>query len=108
MFWHGFGQFSRTWETTPDGREGFQNVFLRRRFTVYLLDQPRRGGAGRSTVAGTIAAAPDEQRWFNQFRLGIWPNFFPGVQFSLRQPEVLLTSTSRSMVPTPAPSMAKS
>ena len=24
VMWHGFGQFSKTWETTPDGREGFQ------------------------------------------------------------------------------------
>ncbi len=46
--WHGFGQFSKTWETTPDGREGFQNIFPRRRHSVYILDQPRRGRAGRS------------------------------------------------------------
>ncbi|MBI4891752.1 MAG: alpha/beta hydrolase, partial [Acidobacteria bacterium] len=38
VFLHGFGQFSKTWETTPDGREGFQNIFLRRSFPVYLLD----------------------------------------------------------------------
>ena len=43
VFWHGHGEFTKTWETTPDGREGFQNIFLRRRFPVYLLDQPRRG-----------------------------------------------------------------
>lgn len=29
---HGAGQSSRTWESTPDGREGFQNIFLRRGF----------------------------------------------------------------------------
>jgi hypothetical protein len=28
VLWHGFGQFSKTWETTPDGRDGFQNIFL--------------------------------------------------------------------------------
>src|SRR5579872_4107169 len=50
VFWHGVGQFSKTWETTPDGREGYQNIFLRRGFGVYLLDQPRRGNAGRSTA----------------------------------------------------------
>ena len=27
VFAHGVGQFSKTWETTPDGREGFQNIF---------------------------------------------------------------------------------
>lgn len=31
VFWHGHGQSAKTWETTPDGREGFQNIFLRRR-----------------------------------------------------------------------------
>lgn len=88
VFLHGFGQFSKTWETTPDGREGFQNIFLRRRFPVYLVDQPRRGNAGRSTVSATINAVPDEQGWFGAFRLGIWPEYFPGVQFS-KNPEAL-------------------
>jgi hypothetical protein len=88
VMWHGIGQFSKTWETTPDGREGFQNIFLRRRFAVYLIDQPRRGRAGRSTLAGTVTPKPDEQDWFGTFRLGIWPDFFPGVQFS-RDPEAL-------------------
>lgn len=32
VMWHGFGQTAKTWETTPDGREGFQTLFLRRRF----------------------------------------------------------------------------
>jgi hypothetical protein len=82
VMWHGFGQFSKTWETTPDGREGFQNIFLRRRFPVYLIDQPRRGDAGRSTVAANIEPTPDEQQWFDTFRIGIWPNYFDGVQFA--------------------------
>jgi hypothetical protein len=38
VFLHGIYQFSKTWETTPDGREGFQGIFLRRRFGVYLVD----------------------------------------------------------------------
>ncbi|HJT62353.1 MAG TPA: alpha/beta fold hydrolase [Burkholderiales bacterium] len=101
VFWHGFGQFSKTWETTPDGREGFQNIFLRRGFGVYLIDQPRRGDAGRSTVPGTIAATPDDQTWFNIFRVGIWPNHFPGVQFS-RDPEAL-NQYFRSMTPDTGP-----
>jgi hypothetical protein len=88
VMWHGIGQFSKTWETTPDGREGYQTIFLRRGFGVYLLTQPRRGNAGRSTQAATIQPVPDEQGWFGTFRLGIWPDFFPGVQFS-RDPEAL-------------------
>lgn len=80
VMWHGAGQFSKTWETTADGREGFQTMFLRRRFGVYLIDQPRRGDAGRSMVEATLKPTPDEQLWFNQFRIGLWPNYFDGVQ----------------------------
>jgi pimeloyl-ACP methyl ester carboxylesterase len=88
IMWHGFGQFSKTWETTPDGREGFQNIFLRRRYPVYLIDQPRRGNAGRSMAEAVITPVPDEQFWFNVFRIGVWPEYFPGVQFS-KDPEAL-------------------
>lgn len=88
VFWHGIGQFSKTWETTPDGREGFQNIFLRRNFSTYVLDQPRRGNAGRSTVEATIRPVPDEMEWFSTFRLGVWPDFFEGIQFD-KSPETL-------------------
>lgn len=97
VMWHGIGQFSKTWETTPDGREGYQNIFLRRNFPVYIIDQPRRGNAGRSTVAATINPTPDEQQWFDVFRIGIWPNYFEGVQFS--QDSNTLDQYFRSMVP---------
>jgi len=101
VLWHGAGQFSKTWETTPDGREGFQNILLRRGVAVYVIDQPRRGRAGRSTLPMTIMPTPDEQTWFNTFRLGIWPDFFPGVQFS-RDPEAL-NQYFRQMTPNTGP-----
>jgi len=101
VFLHGVFQFSKTWETTPDGREGFQNIFLRRRFGVYLVDQPRRGDAGRSTVPEQITPTTDDQRWFDAFRVGIWPNYFPGVQFS-KDPEAL-NQYFRQMTPNPGP-----
>jgi hypothetical protein len=93
VMWHGGGQFSKTWETTPDGREGYQNIFLRRGFATYIIDQPHRGRAGRATTNGTIDAVPGpgatgEQGIFIRFRIGIWPNYFPGVQFS-QDPEAL-------------------
>lgn len=97
IFWHGIGQFSKTWETTPDGREGFQNIFLRRGFSVYVMNQPRRGNAGRSTVEATIPVTLDEQSWFNTFRIGKWPDYFPGVQFA-KDPETL-NQYFRSMTP---------
>lgn len=101
VFLHGTGQFSKTWETTPDGREGFQNIFLRRRFPVYLVDQPRRGNAGRGTVSATVPATVDEQTWFDTFRVGIWPDYFPGVQFS-KDPEAL-NQYFRQMTPNVGP-----
>ncbi|EJT05266.1 alpha/beta fold hydrolase [Rhizobium sp. CCGE 510] len=101
VMWHGAGQFSKTWETTADGREGFQNIFLRRGFSTYLVDQPRRGGAGRSMAETPVKPTPDEQLWFNQFRVGLWPNYFDGVQFS-RQPEAL-NQYFRAMTPNTGP-----
>lgn len=101
VFLHGAGQFSKTWETTPDDREGFQTIFLRRNFPVYVVDQPRRGNAGRSTVALATPAGPDDQIWFDMFRFGVWPKFFDGVQFS-RDPEAL-NQFFRSMTPNTGP-----
>lgn len=98
---HGGGQFSRTWESTPDGREGYRNIFLRRGFPVYLIDQPRRGNAGRSTLPVTITPTPDEQRMFDHFRLGVWPNYYPDVQFP-RDPESL-NQYFRQMTPDTGP-----
>lgn len=65
------------------------------------MDQPRRGNAGRSTVEGTVSPIPDEQDWFSTFRLGIWPDYFPGVQFS-KDPETL-NQYFRSMTPNIGP-----
>lgn len=85
---HGAFQSGRSWETTSDGREGFQTLFLRRRFPIYVVDQPRRGRAGNSTVASTLAPAPNDQLFFDQFRFGKWPNYFDNVQLD-RKPETL-------------------
>ena len=101
VMWHGAGQFSKTWETTPDGREGFQNIFLRRGHSTYLIDQPRRGRAGRTMVETAIKPTADEQFWFGQFRVGIWPNYFDGVQFA-RDPETL-NQYFRAMTPNTGP-----
>lgn len=76
VFLHGYGQSAKTWETTPDGRDGFQNIFLEKGYKTYLVDEPRRGRAGRSTVATTISARPDDQLWFNNFRIGQWPGYY--------------------------------
>ncbi len=98
---HGAFQSARSWETTSDGREGFQTIFLRRGFPVYLVDQPRRGRAGNSTVATTIEPVPNDQLFFDQFRIGKWPNYFDNVQFD-RKPETL-NQFFRSVTPNAGP-----
>jgi pimeloyl-ACP methyl ester carboxylesterase len=97
VFLHGFGQSRRSWQTTADGREGFSDIFLRKGYGVYLVDQPGRGEAGQVTGAGQIAATPDDQTWFTQFRIGLWPDFYEGVSFP--QDEESLDQFFRMMVP---------
>ena len=88
VFLHGAGQSAKTWETTPDGREGFQTIFLAKGYPVYLVDQPRRGRAGNSTIPANLTAAPYDQAWFDIFRVGMYPDYFENVSFS-KDPEAL-------------------
>lgn len=101
VFLHGAGQSKKTWETTADGREGFQNIFLRKGYGVYLLDQPRRGAAGKSMVEASISPVADEQFWFTQFRIGNYPEYFPGVQFP--KDTTALEQFYRQMTPNTGP-----
>ncbi len=98
---HGAYQSGRSWETTSDGREGFQTIFLRRGYPVYLVDQPRRGRAGNSTVEAKVEPTPFDQLFFDQFRIGKWPNYFDNVQFD-RKPETL-DQFFRSVTPNTGP-----
>ncbi|WP_276165436.1 alpha/beta hydrolase [Zobellia alginiliquefaciens] len=88
VFWHGYGQSMRTWQSTPDGREGFQSIFLRKGFPVYLLDQPRRGLAGKSLEPRNLEARTEDQLWFGIFRMGEGTEFYNNIQFS-KEPEAL-------------------
>jgi pimeloyl-ACP methyl ester carboxylesterase len=68
---------------------------------LIVFDQPRRGNAGRSTEAVTLEPVFDEEEWFNRFRVGIYPDYFEGVQFS-RDREAL-NQYFRQMTPTIGP-----
>lgn len=86
IFLHGGGMTKRCWSTTPDGRDGFQNIFLRRGYGVYLVDQPRigeSGGTADTTATQPVRIGPmyNSRVKFTLFRLGEWPNLYPGVQF---------------------------
>lgn len=80
IFLHGAGQSGKTWETTSDGRDGFQNIFLERGYKTFIVDQPRRGKAGLSTIEGNYKPVLADQMWFNIGRIGEYPKIFEGVQ----------------------------
>lgn len=74
VFLHGYGQSRMGWMTTPDGREGWSDMFLKYGHSVFLIDEPRRGEAGGTSVAGEISTKTLDQRWYTQFRIGRWEN----------------------------------
>jgi len=56
---------------------------------------------GNSTVATTIEPTPYDQLFFDQFRIGKWPEYFSNVQFS-RDPAAL-DQFFRSVTPNTGP-----
>ena len=101
VFLHGYGQSRMGWMTTPDGREGWSDMFLRMGHSVWLVDQPRRGEAGQTSVAGTISTEPSDQTWYTQFRIGTYLDgaftYNEGSQFP--QGEEVLNQFFRQMTP---------
>lgn len=97
LLWHGAFQSGKSWETTADGREGFQTLMLRHHFPVYIIDQPRRGRAGNSAVAAEVSPMAFDQLYFDLFRIGQWPAYFDGVQFDAS--EETLDEFMRSVTP---------
>jgi pimeloyl-ACP methyl ester carboxylesterase len=97
IFVHGGSGTGRVWETTPDGREGFQTLMLRRGFPVYIVDFPRRGRAsfpsfngqfgalaGTPVVANRTGQAGVQYAW-SRWRLGPkYPEVFPVQQFPMK------------------------
>jgi len=94
---HGGGGTGRVWETTPDGREGYQTLFLRRGFAVYIVDFPRRGRAGFPSYNGSFGEVdgttivPNRtnragvQYAWSRWRLGPkYPEVFPVQQFPMK------------------------
>ncbi len=65
---HGSGHTGATYETTPDGREGWATYFARKGFPVYVVDHSGRGRSGfdptpinRARAEANAAALPDIQ-----------------------------------------------
>ena len=94
---HGSNHTGMTYETTPDGREGWATWFVRQGHPVYVVDHSGRGrsgfnptpvnavrdgGADPKTLP-TFFLGPIDRAWWN-FRFGPdYPKPFPGLQFPL-------------------------
>jgi pimeloyl-ACP methyl ester carboxylesterase len=58
LLWHGGGLTGVTWETTPDGRPGWQMFFLRQGHDVYVSDAVERGRSGWARFPEVFAGEP--------------------------------------------------
>jgi hypothetical protein len=76
LMWHGGGLTGVTYETTPDGREGWLNYFLRKGFSVYNSDAVERGRAGWAQYPDIFKGEPvfltTANPW-ERFRIGDGP-----------------------------------
>ena len=81
LFIHGYGGSGLCWEMTPDGREGFSTLMLRRHYPAFVMDLPGRGRAGKTSATTTLTPKADEMLWFDIWRLGEYPNYHSDVQF---------------------------
>ena len=61
---HGCCLTGKTWETTPDGRMGWDEYFVRRGHPTYVVDQAWRGRSAGS-IAGINRSAPAAPRSTN-------------------------------------------
>jgi len=95
---HGGCLTGASWETTPDGRPGWLDRFLRAGFAVHVVDGVERGRAGWCALPGIWPEAPvarsAEQIW-DFYRLGPPDGFaarrgYPGQRFPLAALDTLI------------------
>lgn len=81
LMWHSASAVA--WQRRWDGGEGFQSIFLRRGYPVYIWDGPRVGRANWGCVETTYTPnARADQQNFVAWRFGLtYPNWFDDVQF---------------------------
>jgi pimeloyl-ACP methyl ester carboxylesterase len=94
LMWHGGGLTGVTYETTPDGREGWLHYFIKQGWDVYNSDAVERGRSGWAMYPDIFKGEPvflNIANPFERFRIGQGPNSYdkdpakrrtlPGVQF---------------------------
>ncbi len=120
---HGATLTGKSWETTPDGRMGWDEYFVRKGHPVYVPDQVGRGRSGfNQAVFNNVragASPPASQPvWLRFSDEGAWPNFrfgsTPGQPYSDSQFPVTavdelakqgVPDVTRGGVPAPNPTL---
>lgn len=101
---HGGAGTGACWESTPDGREGFQTIFLRRGYPVYVVDAPRGGRSGMPSFNGKFGqlddarqivpartARPGQEHAWSRWRMGPqYPDVFASQAFPMTAVEPFL------------------
>jgi pimeloyl-ACP methyl ester carboxylesterase len=106
---HGATLTGKSWETTPDGRMGWDEYFVRKGHPVYVPDQVGRGRSGFNQAvfndvrAGTVPSA-GQAAWLRFSDEVVWPNFRfgskPGAPYADSQfPVAAVDELSKQAVP---------
>lgn len=120
VFTHGCCLSSASWQTTPDGRPGWDSYFVRKGYPVYLTDQSGRGRSGFDATPFNLVQMgqldPTEQpsifhashqRGWDAFRFGPALNeVFPGLRFPIEYVDELykqMIPDLNSGLPSPNP-----
>jgi len=119
---HGCCLTGKSWETTPDGRMGWDELFVRRGYPTYVVDQISRGRSAATTSAivkvkkgeapadslPQVFSAARESAW-ELFRFGPeYPITFPNMNFPLEAQEEFwkqLVPDWFNTLPTPNPTV---
>jgi pimeloyl-ACP methyl ester carboxylesterase len=119
---HGCCLTGKTWETTPDGRMGWQQYFVRKGYATYTIDQAGRGrsatdvsginavhlGKAAADTLPAVFAAGHEAAW-TIFRFGPkYPEAYKDSQFPVQSQAVLwqqMVPDWLTAMPTPNPTV---
>lgn len=106
---HGATLTGKSWETTPDGRMGWDEYFVRKGHPVYVPDQVGRGRSGFNPavfndVRAGSAPPATQPAWLRFSDEVVWPNFRfgskPGAPFPDSQfPAFAVDELSKQGVP---------
>jgi len=119
LMWHGGGLTGVTYETKPDGGEGWLNYFIKQGWTVYNSDAAERGRSGWAMYPEVTKTAPvflTKENPFERFRIGAGAGSYnkditkmkplPGNQFPLEGYDNFMKQGVPRWTSTDAPTIA--